>query len=117
MVAFIARNREIPGLVQLYARLSNEASEPGHPAHPYFRERYDQVRAMWTENLTRLQAEGRLSAQVDPATLAVIASALVDGLQTQWTYDPELDMAEHLAYLLRVFLTTGDAAPASDDIP
>jgi hypothetical protein len=25
--------------------------------------------------------------------------ALLDGLQTQWSYDPDVDMAEHVAYL------------------
>jgi AcrR family transcriptional regulator len=118
MVAAVARNAEVPGLVQLYARLGNEAAEPDHPAHDYFHERYRAIRAMWSRNLRRLQAEGRLVPTVDPEMLAVAASALVDGLQTQRMYDQELDMPGHLALLLDAFLVPDPAAdvpePAAD---
>ncbi len=109
LVSFVERNAEVPGLVQLYARLSNEAAEPDHYAHDYFQDRYARVRAMWADALRRMQAEGRLARDADPDALAVVASALVDGLQTQWMYDPGLDMAKHVEYLLACFVLPGAA--------
>ncbi|MWC00293.1 TetR/AcrR family transcriptional regulator [Agromyces seonyuensis] len=94
MSALVTHNASVPGLVQLYARLSNEASEPGHPSHEYFRERYRSIRSLGTEVFARLQAEGRVRDDLDPAELGMLLFALLDGMQTQWMYDPEsVDMA------------------------
>jgi len=95
----IRHNSEVPGLVQLYAQLSTEATDAGHPAHGYFVARYEQFRAMFCGMLREEQQAGRLDARLDVERTANLFLAAADGLQTQWMLDPSIDMAEHIAYL------------------
>lgn len=92
---FIRHNSDVPGLVQLYAGLAAEATSPEHPAHSYFRERFDTFRARGVDAIRTLQAAGKIPSHFDVDGLTVIMLAVVDGLQTQWLYDPRIDMAEH----------------------
>ncbi|WP_200886708.1 TetR/AcrR family transcriptional regulator [Phaeacidiphilus oryzae] len=98
----VRHNAEVPGLVQLYSRFSSEAAEEGHPAHDYFRDRYLTSRRRAGEMVRAQQAAGRLAADLDPDRLAVLLIALMDGLQVQWMYDGDVDMAEHLEYFWRL---------------
>ncbi|MCV2395160.1 TetR/AcrR family transcriptional regulator [Actinotalea sp. M2MS4P-6] len=106
LATFIRHNAEVPGLVQLYARFCSEAAEPGHPAHDYFRERYEALRRVWTDGLDDLKRSGRLAADADTEQLAVVAIAVMDGLQTQWMYDPSIDMAEAFALAFERLVTS-----------
>jgi AcrR family transcriptional regulator len=96
---FIRHNADVPGLVQLYARLSNEATDPDHPAHAFFVERQRTIRATFATMIRAMQAEGTAPAHLDPDRTATLMVAVTDGLQTQWMLDPEVDMAEHIDYL------------------
>lgn len=84
------QNRENRAMTQLFAILSAEAIEPGHPAHEYFVERYRRLRGRFAEFLcaqrggTEITAADRTSAQV--------LIALWDGLQLQAMLDPDVDM-------------------------
>ncbi|WP_435110815.1 TetR family transcriptional regulator [Nocardiopsis synnemataformans] len=100
LVRLVRHNAEVPGLVQLYSRLSTEAAEEGHPAHDFFRERYATARETIAEEIRRLQGKGELPAEQDADRLAVLGVALMDGLQAQWAYDSGVDMADHMAYFL-----------------
>ncbi|WP_210751737.1 TetR family transcriptional regulator [Nocardiopsis alborubida] len=100
LVRLVRHNAEVPGLVQLYSRLSTEAAEEGHPARDFFRERYARGREAIAEEIRRLQGEGELPAGQDADRLAVLGLALMDGLQVQWSYDSGVDMADHMAYFL-----------------
>ncbi|WP_223839352.1 TetR/AcrR family transcriptional regulator [Nocardiopsis deserti] len=100
LVRLVRHNAEVPGLVQLYSRLSTEAAEEGHPAHDFFRERYATARETIAEEIRRLQRQGELPAEQDADRLAVLGVALMDGLQAQWAYDSGVDMADHMAYFL-----------------
>jgi AcrR family transcriptional regulator len=97
--AFIRHNADVPGLVQLYARLSNEATDPEHPAHAYFVERQLLIRSRFADIIRSMQAEGTAPADLDPELTGTLFVAVTDGLQTQWMLDPQLDMADHVAYL------------------
>ena len=44
LVELAAYNASIPGVVELYATLSAEATAPDHPAHAYFVRRYEYTR-------------------------------------------------------------------------
>jgi AcrR family transcriptional regulator len=79
------------GLAQLYTILSAESVDPAHPAHEYFVDRYRRIRTMFTEYITGAQAEGRVTRDLAPETLAVALIALLDGLQLQ-------DQIEHEAF-------------------
>ncbi|MFE7789919.1 TetR/AcrR family transcriptional regulator [Streptomyces sp. NPDC057460] len=101
LVAVIARNSETPGLVSLYAKLSAEASDPGHPAHSYFVERYRRLRTEIGALLEDLFAAAEPPVKAEPGPAAVQLLALMDGLQTQWLLEPG---AVSMEALVRDFL-------------
>ena len=89
----IRHNSDVPGLVQLFSRLSVDAADPEHPAHRYFIERNDNLRRVFAAALADRQAAGQITDRIDPQTLSRIFQAVADGLQIQWMLDPEVDMA------------------------
>ncbi|MEU3729296.1 TetR/AcrR family transcriptional regulator [Streptomyces sp. NPDC033538] len=88
LVAVVGRNSRTPGLVALYAKLSAEASEPGHPARAYFVKRYQLLRAEIGALLGELFESSEPPVVADPNTVAQQLLALMDGLQTQWLLEP-----------------------------
>lgn len=98
----IRHNADVPGLVQLYTRLSAEATDPAHPAHEFFAERFRQFRKYSAEGIRNAQASGALPADLDPERVATMLMALADGLQTQWLMDPDVDMADHIEEFLAI---------------
>lgn len=96
LIGLVARNSATPGLVALYTKLSAEATDPGHPAHHYFKERYRVLREEVTVLVTALRAEAGAAAEGDPAVVAGQVLALMDGLQTQWLLEPEAVAMEEL---------------------
>ncbi|GAA5034081.1 TetR/AcrR family transcriptional regulator [Microbacterium fluvii] len=87
-----------PGLVEVYAVLSCEAVPIDHPAHEYFRQRFDEAVDYFAAMLRGAQAAGDLPAHRDPESEAVWLIALWDGLQYQWLYDRDaVDVAAQLA--------------------
>ncbi|MEU8709125.1 TetR/AcrR family transcriptional regulator [Streptomyces sp. NPDC048565] len=111
LIDLVVRNSRTHGMVALYTKLSAEATEPGHPAHHYFKERYRVVRAELTGLVRALQAEADSPVVVDPGVVAVQLLALMDGLQTQWLLEPE---AVPMEALVRAFLTRLGLAPDGD---
>ncbi|MDQ1128953.1 TetR/AcrR family transcriptional regulator [Microbacterium sp. SORGH_AS_0888] len=78
-----AFNTAEPGLIQLFARLSVEAADPAHPAHEYFRARYERTRrivASW------LEEDGVARSRADSVATTLLATQ--DGLQVQWLLTP-----------------------------
>ena len=115
--ALIRHNAEVPGLVQMFTNLSAAAAtDPEHPAHDYFRERYAHSRSTITAGLGRMQAAGRLDASVDPETLASILMAVSDGMQVQWMFDGSRDMAAHVEAVIAL-ARTGKRPPTADGSP
>ncbi|PYY38146.1 TetR family transcriptional regulator [Curtobacterium sp. MCJR17_055] len=96
------RNAEVPGLVQLYAQFSTAAAEEGHPARPYFQERFAEYRERIGRMVVAEQAAGRMPASLDPTRFATILAAVTDGLQTQWMLDESIDMSAHIRYLFEL---------------
>ena len=88
----VARNGTRQGTVRLFTTLSAEATDPEHPAHDHFVQRYESVRQRTTERIARDSTEGRISSTIDPATASRIMLAVMDGLQIQWLLDPSLEM-------------------------
>ncbi|WP_047521253.1 TetR/AcrR family transcriptional regulator [Microbacterium sp. ZOR0019] len=84
----IRHNTEVPGLVALFSRLAVDAADPEHPAHRYFLDRSERLRASLSENLGGSDEHSAL----DPDTLARVIQAVSDGLQLQWMVDPDVDM-------------------------
>ena len=88
----VAKNGTRSGTVRLFTTLSAESTDPQHPAHDHFVNRYESVRAHVTERLAQESAEGRISPMVDPSLAARIMLAVMDGLQIQWLLDPSMEM-------------------------
>ena len=78
------RNVSRPGIVELFASLSAEATAPDHPAHDYFRRRYADLLRRLTVELERRDETGTLRAGLVPVDAARTVVALMDGLQVQW---------------------------------
>ncbi len=117
LVSIVRHNADVPGLVQLYAQFSVEASDPGHPAHEVFVERYARVRAMLAADIDARKAAGTLPPTIDAGVIAGLLIAAADGLQTQWLLDPEVDMAAHLSSLVSLLCPAPAPAPASAQAP
>lgn len=107
-VEAISHNAQVPGLVQLFTRMSADAPDPSHPAHRLFRERGETVRAYFISGITKLQASGELDTRIDPEMMSRILQAVSDGLQLQWMIEPDLDMAAGVDALFELLTPRGD---------
>jgi AcrR family transcriptional regulator len=106
------RNRREPGLTTLYAVASATANDPGHDSHGYFQDRYAQLVTELSQDIVRRQDAGTVRTDVAPDMLARLVIAAFDGLQLQWLYDKDVDMADGLTQLVDVLL-----APAPRPAP
>lgn len=112
----IRHNAQVPGLVQLHAALSAEASDAGHPAHAFFARRYELMRGMFAGAIRMQQEQGKINQDLDPEAFAISLIALADGVQVQWIHDPSIDMAANIEGILSLALAlpakTSDAKNA-----
>ena len=106
------RNRSIPGLVRLYATLSTDAVQHGHPlSEAFIRERFDKLRGVLGELIRRGQAEGRIAPDIDATDAAALVIAASDGLQVQWLLEPDaVDVGRSLTLLERILPGTAGGA-------
>jgi AcrR family transcriptional regulator len=93
--ALSKRNIANRGIVQLYAVLSSEALDPGHPAHEYF-----QRRLAWSREALR---QGAAVWHPDPDAFAIEMLSFMDGLQLNWLRDPTINFeAQALLFVDRL---------------
>ncbi|PFG18619.1 TetR/AcrR family transcriptional regulator [Serinibacter salmoneus] len=112
MRAQVARNAAAPGLVGLHVVVSAEATDPSHPAHEVFRERYRSLRHQDDELFRACIDSGALREDVDPTAMGQIASAVMDGLQLQWLLDPDnVDMVALFDQFLALLTVPQPADP------
>jgi AcrR family transcriptional regulator len=103
LAAIVRHNVEVPGLVQMFVNLSAAAAtDPEHPAHAYFQERYERSRRDLSADFRVMQQDGRLRPDVDPVELTNVLLAVSDGMQIQWLFDPSSDMARHVELVARL---------------
>lgn len=101
-VDLIEHNATVPGLVELHAIVSAEATARDHPAHAYYTGRDERVVRDLTRAFRDMAACGQLRPGIDPDQTARALIALTDGLQLQWLYHPDqVDMAGQLRTYLR----------------
>jgi AcrR family transcriptional regulator len=108
-----ARNADTPGLVALYSRVVVDAAGPDHPAHAYIADRYARVVGEIAQQVRALGVE--LPAGMDPVGFARVAVAISDGLQLQWSYQPDIDMRDALERAIRA--VSGGALPLAPAHP
>lgn len=109
----IGHNSEVPGLVELFSRLSVDAADPAHPAHQYFLDRNRRVRDQLHDTIDRGGLHPAF-ADADPEVLARIVQATADGLQLQWLVDRETDMVEPLRILLDLLFPDAESTEKSE---
>jgi AcrR family transcriptional regulator len=105
----IRYNISVPGVVELYTVMSAGATSEKHPAHEYFKNRYETVIDTVNFSMLKLQAEGNLRYGLDPIDLSRALIALSDGLQVQWLLDRKWDMLEEHKSFFRRILTESAA--------
>ncbi|MCZ9880619.1 TetR/AcrR family transcriptional regulator [Arthrobacter sp. B2a2-09] len=111
MVVSLDTRVRLVGLTELAAVLTAEASNPAHPAHEHFRDRYATIRRFMTRIFQELANRGELDSRTPPAILAATTIAVLEGLQTQWLYDRDgVDVdgaiSEYLAGIIPRFGTS-----------
>jgi len=101
-------NISIPGMVELYCIVSAEATAENHPAHEYFKNRYEYVIGVTTRSMKKIHDDGYMRKNLDPIDLGRAVVALSDGLQVQWLLDRKWDMIdEHKAFFRRILTKEG----------
>lgn len=111
---------EHEGLTSLYIALSAEAINPDHPAHGYFVDHYCTAQEQTRELGTGTEEP---KAGVDPELVAALGIAIMDGLQIQRQYRPDLDTVAAVEAFWELVAaarswwksTAHDAPDASDD--
>ncbi|MFD8430343.1 TetR/AcrR family transcriptional regulator [Streptomyces coelicoflavus] len=92
--AIVREGTKTPGLVELFVSMSAAASDPGHPAHRHFAERYPAIRGEIVDYLRRRMDEGAIRSDIPPERLAVVLVAVADGVQLQWLTERSMDMEQ-----------------------
>ncbi|MBT2523615.1 TetR/AcrR family transcriptional regulator [Arthrobacter sp. ISL-28] len=104
MIRSAKRNRDEPGLTTLYAVASATANDPGHDSHGFFKERYAELVDVLATDIERRQAAGKARSDLPARELARLVVAVSDGLQLQWLYDKEVDVAGGLSRFIDVLM-------------
>jgi len=97
----VEMNQEQEALTRLWANLVGEATDPSHPTHEYFKQRYRKSRTNF-ENVSA-QMNNRQTPNAEDRLKAQLFIAMWDGLQNQWLIDEEFDMKPAFAYALEMF--------------
>ncbi|MFI6300008.1 TetR/AcrR family transcriptional regulator [Nonomuraea sp. NPDC050790] len=113
LAAAMAENARNPPKVRLYLALAAASTDPGHPAHAYFKERFIRIRQAIADHVEAEQREGRADPALDPSLLATALLAVTDGVQLQWLSDPAIDMADTVRRMWRAMLRGSAGPPAS----
>ncbi len=96
-------NETVPGLVQLFTVLVAESIDEKHPAHEFFKHRYQNIREQDIAVLREAQARGEIRGDIPAEDLVIMLFAMMDGLQVQWLYEPEeIKMARLFEQFLRL---------------
>jgi AcrR family transcriptional regulator len=101
-----------PGIVELYCIVSAEATAEDHPAHEFFKRRYEYVIGISTNLISDLEKNGYLRSDLEPSDVARSLIALSDGLQVQWLLDRKWDMLEEHKNFFRATLSESGIAAA-----
>jgi AcrR family transcriptional regulator len=89
---YLSQNDELPGFRRLFVTLASEATDPDHPAHSYFIERYSRTWERLRDALVEDIRLGRAPSSLEPDYAAAAIIALSDGLQLQKLLRPDLDV-------------------------
>jgi AcrR family transcriptional regulator len=105
LIAIARRDQEDRRATRLFAIISAEATDPSHPLHDYFRQRYATVLDHVTRTFEEAARAGHLCEGVDIVETARRYIALSDGLQLQALYDPASSEVTSLLKYLQELVT------------
>ena len=91
-------------IVRLHTAMFGESSDPEHPAHEYFKQRWRRGDELMVSSIEKLQADGVVDADLDPKRASRWIHAAWEGLQLQWLADPDFDIARELQALIETIL-------------
>src|SRR5215218_8344579 len=89
---------------RLYNELAGAAVDPSHPANPYFQDRLTRSLHVVSTDIRRLQAAGRVPADIDADMAARMLLAAWEGMQMQWHHGPQFDIRAHIEWHIRALL-------------
>lgn len=92
MRVVLEENLENPGFMRLFVTLAAEATDPDHPAHEFFEQRYRRMHERIRSGLVADMQAGRAFAGIDVDSAADQIVALCDGLQLQYLLRPDMDL-------------------------
>ena len=96
-------------IVRLHTAMFGESSDPSHPAHEYFKERWRAGDERMSESIRHLQAAGLIDGAVEPYRASRWIHTAWEGLQLQWLAGQDFDIAAELEALIeRVLGVTMD---------
>lgn len=108
--AIVREGANTPGLVELFVSMAAAGSDPGHPAHALFSERYALLRTQVADYVRPRMEAGAITSAVPPERLAALLLAMMDGIQLQWLNDRSVDMERTLDDLLLLLAAGGGDA-------
>ncbi|MDT0234851.1 helix-turn-helix domain-containing protein [Curtobacterium sp. BRB10] len=91
MAVIAAHNRENRKLSSVFVILSAEAVAEEHPAHEYFRRRYERQHVETERAVREEQRSGRIRPDLDAGAVAAGLVALLDGFELQQELRPGFD--------------------------
>lgn len=112
--SLLERGAQAPGVFHLHVTLSAEATDPAHPAHQHFAERYRRVAQEFADRLRESADAGRLAPDVDVEALAHLLIATMDGLQLQRLLNDEVDVVRSFDLLVAALLEVYGAHPTHE---
>jgi len=93
------------GIVRLYVIVSAEATDPAHPAHQFFVQRYRELSDGISRRLAHAVDRGHLRPDLDVVGAADQLIAILDGLQLHWLLNPRVDRVREFDQYVSQFLT------------
>jgi hypothetical protein len=105
MIDLAEHNKRTPGMINLFLRLSVEASAPNTRRTATSGRGYADIRDGTARTLRSAAAKGYLRPGVDPEGAAIRLTAVMDGLQTQWVLDPDIAMSSQVRAAITELLT------------
>lgn len=90
----VERNSARSELIRLYTVLTGESINSEHPAHDFFKQRYERARRLFAELVREAQDKDEMDPNLDPGRTATLLVAVMEGLQVQWQMDERVDMVD-----------------------
>jgi AcrR family transcriptional regulator len=97
------------GTVALFMVTGAEATNPSHPAHEFFVNRYEEVVKLVAAALNEAQIQGDLKQSLDTAEAARLMVGVMDGLLLQMLLNPGMDRLGAFDTYLEQFLAQNAA--------